>query len=657
MQGSDYELGGGPEERDEGFGALLLIICSSLGATCISADLGGAIQLYTLQSQKGAVYLGTILGAVLASAGVSYALCRAVFMLSEQELLRSTFLGAALGGGLVPAPLLYAESGGLVRYGMAVGAGIGVAFSVVVLSGRAYKDAKRLRTTRQATELTEDAWTEYARGEVEKAESLLLEALGLCKSRLGVRNLVTLVTSHSLANLYRVGGQYDRAAELYNRVEVLYSELIDEPNPRGMLQHHLALNLMGQGEYREAIDREKRALKYFEQCDPDEVRHEKSMAHTEVAKSHVSLGEEEQALKHYKAALDLVLDDLGPRHPLVIELLGSLSGCYVKLSRFHESEGFLERLVEQLDEMENPNYEIIVEGLLDLGRVRVEQGKFDDAMPLYTKGLQLLQQQVGPKEALLGKVLEGFDHLASAQTGEIDGAVDLLVLFRGEREKIRTLVEARPDWVHSRDRTGWGPLQWAIFMGREDIAGWLLKKGASLDYESDRVLGPLHVAAAWNRRTAMIELLGEGVDVDSRGPRGWTPLFWACRFGHIRLVDLILKKKAQVNLRDDNGVTPLHLAAIHGHAQVVVSLLAADAKVNAKETGRRRTPMHFAVENNHLKCVEVLMINGGDVEVQDSEGNSGLSLAQSSGHRLLHRFMKRFLTGRGRWEGLSEVSE
>ena len=61
--------------------------------------------------------------------------------------------------------------------------------------------------------------------------------------------------------------------------------------------------------------------------------------------------------------------------------------------------------------------------------------------------------------------------------------------------------------------------------------------------------------------------------------------------------------------------------------------------------------MHLAASRSHMKMVEVLMLNGGDVTLQDQEGKSAMDVAGERGNRLMVRFMNKFLTGRGKWEG------
>ncbi|MCA9792407.1 MAG: ankyrin repeat domain-containing protein, partial [Candidatus Eremiobacteraeota bacterium] len=481
--------------------------------------------------------------------------------------------------------------------------------------------------------------------------AFLVEALSLCEKKLGTHNLFTLVTLHSLANLYRVHQQYDLAEKHYGRALPLYEEIVKKtPGAQPTCVYHVALNLFGQKKFREAIATAQQSISMRAEREVNNPV-EDADCYTLMARAEVDLGDDEQAIPLFIKALDIQNERLPNNHPVVLGLLGALSGCYMRLNRFHETEGYLEHLVEQIETSDRPDYELMVEALLDLGRVRTVQGKVVEAMPLYRRGLRFLQHQVGPNDRLLQKILEGFQSLLSLQKGEAEGVIDLLVLFRGEREQIRKLLEDRPGWADSRDRTGWGPLQWAIFMGREDIASWLLRKGASTEFDSEDALGPLHVAAAWGRRQALMDLLSSGCEVNARGPAGWTPLFWACHMGRGRIVELLLKRNVEVNLRDDLGWSPLHVAAAGGHADCAVALLSANARVNAKEKTRGQTPMHLAASRSHMKMVEVLMLNGGDVTLQDQEGKSAMDVAGERGNRLMVRFMNKFLTGRGKWEG------
>ncbi len=639
MEGSPYIERAEETDARESW-PFYLIVAAAAASLLFGASVGGSFQLAALQAEKGYWLAGLVFGSTFVGAVLGVGAHHKLGTSRAWSWIVAGFLG-----GVVPLPLLLRYD--TIRVGLMIGTGAGFLLFLISLSGRALGDARRLAVERKAHNLAQDAWIEHALNEGGKAEALLVEAVKLCQKKLGQRNLLTLMNLHSLANLYRLTARYEQAQELYEAALPLYDELVKRnKNARALCLYDLALNHYGQEQFQQTVESCQGAIEHRRKHQVDELE-DQSNCFALMGRGYVKMNDDEKAVGAFLKALDLRQKALGPRHPQVMNLLGALSRCYMRLNRFQETEGYLKNLVETLGQAEDPNFELMVEAMLDLGLVRVRQGRAEQARPLLTKALRYLQEQVGPDERLLHKTVTGFQKLLGKGKGEID----LLVIFRGEREQLRRMVEEAPGWVQSRDGTGWGPLQWAIFIGREDLTGWLLRKGATPDFDSESALGPLHVAAAWGRRQSVLDLLNAGVNVDARGPGGWTPLYWACHFGRDRIVDLLVKKKAQVNLRDDEGRSPLHVAAAAGEAGCALHLLSQQAKVNAKEKSGGRSPLHEAAFHNRMKMVEVLMLNGADVLLQDKEGKAPMDRAAS---RLLVRFMKKFLSGRGKWEGAPE---
>ena len=527
---------------------------------------------------------------------------------------------------------------------IAIGGGISVSLGVLLLGVRALRDAKRLSVARMAQDLVEEAWISHALGDVQKAEQQLLESLKIANEQLGTSDITTLSSLHALANLYRVGRQYATADKYYMQALELYQRFLPETHPaRAELHYHLALNFEARKKVKEAMEQAELALAIWQKLG----RRSLDMAEIEtwLGRMYLEQGEDERAKDLFTDAIGIQGAELGSDHPTVLQGLGYLSRIYVKLRLFKESEKYLEGLISDLERSGDPNFATLAEAHLDMGLIRTEQGRPREAEPHFIRSLQLLQHYVGPNERLLSRCLDGYSKTfprpeeCTGQPGEV---LNLIVIFFAEREKIRSTLESHPEWVNARDNTGWGPIQWSVFIGREDILGWLLNRGADPGYDHDRVMGPVHVACAWNKQDALLKLLEKNPDVNARGPGGWTPLFWCCNTGQNRLMDTLIKRGAEVNLFDDYQRTPLHLCAMRGHMQAVVVLVGAGADVNAVNS-EGQTALHMAAERGHLAICNCLVFNGGQLNLPDKNGMTPVKLASKNKHKLLLRSLKTHL--------------
>ncbi|MBT9586499.1 ankyrin repeat domain-containing protein [bacterium] len=527
---------------------------------------------------------------------------------------------------------------------IALGGTVSLSFGVLLLGMRAMRDAKRMSVARMAQDLVEEAWISHALGDVQKAEQQLLESLKIANEQLGTSDITTLSSLHALANLHRVGKQYASADKYYTQALELYQRFLPETHPaRAELHYHIALNFEARKKIKEATDNAELALGIWKKMD----RRSLDMAEIEtwLGKIYLEQGQDERALELFTDAIGIQGRELGGDHATVLQGLGYLSRIYVKLRQFKESEKHLTGLIADLERSPDPNFTTLAEAHLDMGLIRMEQERPTEAEPHFVRSLQLLQHYVGPNERLLGRCLDGYRKIFAnpeESTGQAGEVVNLIGIFFADREKIRSTLEAHPEWVNARDNTGWGPIQWSVFIGREDILGWLLNRGADPGYDSDRVMGPVHVACAWNRQDALLKLLEKNPDVNARGPGGWTPLFWCCNTGQHRLMDTLIKRGAKVNLFDDYQRTPLHLCTMRNHMHAVVALVGAGADVNALDSSGQ-TALHMAAERGHLAICNCLVFNGGQLNMPDKKGMTPLQLARKNKHKLLVKSLQTHL--------------
>lgn len=187
-----------------------------------------------------------------------------------------------------------------------------------------------------------------------------------------------------------------------------------------------------------------------------------------------------------------------------------------------------------------------------------------------------------------------------------------------------------------RDSRGDAPLHLAAEKGHLSVVRALLAAGASVNRYTLGKMTALVLASRGGYADVVMTLIQHGADVNSCAPRSCsTALHEAAMGNHARCIIALIEAGANTEAAAWEGAskrTPLASAATSGSTAAVSALLTHGAAKNARETARRRTPLHLAIEGRHMSVVEVLSSAGADVSLSDGSGEGCLSLAVLTGH-------------------------
>lgn len=127
-----------------------------------------------------------------------------------------------------------------------------------------------------------------------------------------------------------------------------------------------------------------------------------------------------------------------------------------------------------------------------------------------------------------------------------------------------------PNAIDTYSEDGFTPLGLACYFGNEEIARYLVLKGADVNLPSQNgfYTFPLHAAIAGNFSNIAKMLIDNNANVNCIQKNGITPLHIAAENGNIEVIIKLLEKDAMVNMRMEGGKLPADLAFEKGYDEI-----------------------------------------------------------------------------------------
>lgn len=193
--------------------------------------------------------------------------------------------------------------------------------------------------------------------------------------------------------------------------------------------------------------------------------------------------------------------------------------------------------------------------------------------------------------------------------------------------------------------------------------------GGDYNQLSSNKKSALYAACAVEDLLSVDKILRYGADPDNSGPHRISPLLCVLQSAPVgqcpelddctQIIDLLLKAGADVNKTAFDGRTPLMAAQ---HSIHIENILKYNPPINAQDN-KQKTALHHQIElydyckdavpkfddigyqhaQDILKSISCLIENGADIEIENSNGDTPMSLALKSGNKALQEI---FLTAR-----------
>lgn len=142
----------------------------------------------------------------------------------------------------------------------------------------------------------------------------------------------------------------------------------------------------------------------------------------------------------------------------------------------------------------------------------------------------------------------------------------------------------------------------------------------------------IHQLAAQGEMMFLASRIEQEAVINVQDEEGFTPLMWAAAHGQIAVVEFLLQSGADAHVLAKGRESALSLACSKGYTDIVRMLI--DCGVNVNEYDwNGGAPILYAVHGNHVRCVELLLENGGDPTMESDSGLNAMDMAVAMGHR------------------------
>ena len=199
-----------------------------------------------------------------------------------------------------------------------------------------------------------------------------------------------------------------------------------------------------------------------------------------------------------------------------------------------------------------------------------------------------------------------------------------LAVQAGHIAMVRYLLDNGTD-IAAPDGDSVQAIHVAAEYGSTALVSFLLDRGAAIDSAMRYGVQPLHSASQTPGRADVIKFLCcQGANIEAAA-NGYTPLSYACLHNAVDNMEALLELGA---VHSPQGPSILEIALERGRSQATRLLLDHGLDPNRPVSGRP-SALHALYSNDyrssgHAETLELLLVYGADVNLQDSKGDTPL---------------------------------
>ncbi|XP_071109275.1 E3 ubiquitin-protein ligase MIB2-like isoform X1 [Haliotis cracherodii] len=265
------------------------------------------------------------------------------------------------------------------------------------------------------------------------------------------------------------------------------------------------------------------------------------------------------------------------------------------------------------------------------------QGHVDVVREIITKFPDKVDQKSSGKTALQVASHQGHREIvsllltadANLELQDEDGDTALHYSAFGNQPFVMELLLQKGAHINALNNGGCSTLHVAVNKQHLQCVNVLLKEQCNVNIQDAYGDTALHDAIGKESREIIDLLINfPGIDFTLRNKRGFNVLHHAALKGNnIATEKILIKCRQIVDIKKDDGFSSLHLAALNGHKDVAGTLLGTGHADIEIRNNRQQTPLLLAVSQGHTALIELLVSQGGNVNVADEDGDTCLHLA------------------------------
>ena len=206
------------------------------------------------------------------------------------------------------------------------------------------------------------------------------------------------------------------------------------------------------------------------------------------------------------------------------------------------------------------------------------------------------------------------------------------LIIKGDEEEIKSFLITKPSAITEITSHGVSPLMLSCYFKKpaistiliefleslnlfeaaasgkfDEVAHQIFKNPQSINDFSDDGFTALGLACYFGNEEVARYLVLKGADVNLSSQNGFNvyPIHSSAAGNHMNITKMLMENKADVNVIQQSGVTPLHSAAQNGNVEMIILLLEKGANVNVRMEGGK-LPADLAKEKGYLEIAEIL---------------------------------------------------